>query len=66
MNLPRGTQIIPHDVSMAMATNKGNGGLVINVINHGTLVGSNGMKELSDMVSVEVANAFGLSTGGTY
>ena len=36
----------------------------ITINNHGTIVGSNGMREFAKIVSMEIAGDFGLSTGG--
>ncbi len=71
LDLPSGTRIIPHDVSMEMAKNsainrKSTGGLIVQFINQGTVVGSGGMKELAKIVSGEIANTYGLSTGGDF
>ena len=67
MNLPRGTQIIPHDISLAMAKNS-SGATVINFNfeNKGTIVGSNGMKEFAKTVSTEIARTTGLAMGGAW
>ena len=67
MNLPRGTQIIPHDISLAIAKNS-SGATVINfnIENKGTIVGSNGMKEFAKTVSTEIARTTGLAMGGAW
>lgn len=38
----------------------------ITIVNQGTLVGTNGMKEFADIMSQEMARKFGLSTGGAW
>jgi len=38
----------------------------VTVVNKGTLVGSGGMKEFSDMMSRSMGSKFGLSTGGSF
>ncbi len=43
-----------------------NGGLVVQVINQGTLVGSNGMTEFSNIISSKIASKFGFSSGGKW
>lgn len=40
--------------------------LEIKIINQGTLIGTNGMKEFADIVSQRIAGKFGLSAGGAW
>lgn len=61
VNLPRGANIIPHDVSMEMARALGRstgGGINITVVNRGTLVGSNGMNEFAQIISRKIAGNY--------
>ena len=39
---------------------------IVQVINHGTIVGRNGMEEFADIVSQRIGRKFGLSTGGVF
>ena len=40
--------------------------IILQVINQGTVVGTNGMKEFAKMVSAEISDEYGLSTGGAW
>ena len=42
------------------------GGRSITIVNQGTIVGSNGMKEFADMISRQISGNYGLSTGGAW
>jgi len=42
------------------------GAPVIQIINQGTLVGSNGMNEFARIVSGQIAGTYGLGTGGDF
>lgn len=67
LNLPSGTQIIPHDVSVKAVGALGKSMVVhLTVANHGTVVGRNGMAELAQAVGQEIGERFGASVGGKW
>lgn len=75
VNLPRGTNVIPHDVSMQIAKSMGESVSLRNTANSneinlhfhvGTLVGSDGMDEFASIMSQKIAGDYGLTTGGSY
>lgn len=41
-------------------------GSSITIVNQGTIVGSNGMREFADMISRQISGNYGLSTGGAW
>ena len=45
---------------------KASGSSSITIINQGTIVGTNGMKEFADMISRQISGNYGLSTGGVW
>lgn len=74
VNLLRGTNVIPHDVSMQIAKSVGQA-VSSNVNNKGstqlhfhveTLVGSDGMNEFANIMSRKMAGDYGLITGGEF
>lgn len=75
VNFPRGTNIIPHDISMQIARSVGEAVGSRNTVSRpelhlhlsvGTLVGSDGMTELSNIISRNIGREFGLATSGNY
>lgn len=67
VDLPAGSKVYTADQSRRMAqTGELGSGITINVVNKGTLVGTNGMQELADVISAQMASKFGLATGGAY
>jgi tape measure domain-containing protein len=69
INLPGGSNVIPHDISMQIANAIGQGsgrGISLTIINQGTLVGSNGMSEFADTISQKISGKLGLSLGGAF
>ncbi|PYG84979.1 TP901 family phage tail tape measure protein [Ruminiclostridium sufflavum DSM 19573] len=59
VNMRNGTSGIRNTVPMAASAG-------ITVINHGTIVGRNGMDEFADIISKKIAGRYGLSTGGRW
>ena len=58
INLPSGTQIIPHDVSMA-AAQSGGGGVTVNVFIQGNVIGNRAYaEELGQYVAQKILNAW--------
>lgn len=54
-------------INLQNTGNKSSGSIVtLNIINKGTLVGSNGMNEFADTISKNISGKFGLSLGGAF
>lgn len=62
LNFRGGEQVIPNDAIFLNPSRS----MKMQIINQGTVVGANGMKEFAKMVSSEIANEFGLSLGGVW
>lgn len=53
-------------VNGTTGSTSGAGAPSLTIVNKGTVIGSNGMNELADVISRKIAGSYGLSTGGAF